>query len=141
MNIKTRSKRKYRSSRRTIYSFLWMKVYCLISVNPCHVANLYKLSSLVAKCSILYFAGFLNSPLRNMSCFAELNYFFLTKYPLGDDSTFSVFFIIKFFIRKWASKTQNPLENVKKISNLGCLSRNFEKRWFFLEPLKSYIIE
>ena len=31
--------------------------------NHYHVANVYKLSSLVAKCSILYFAGFLNPPL------------------------------------------------------------------------------
>ena len=38
------------------------------------VANVYNLASLVAKCSILYFAGFLDPPLGksyNTSCFAK----------------------------------------------------------------------
>ena len=32
-------------------------------------------------------------------------------------------------------------ENVKKVSSLEFLRCNFQKRWFFLELLKSYKIE
>ena len=35
------------------------------------------------------------------------------------------FFIRKFFIRKWASKTPKPQENVKQISSLKCLGLKF----------------
>ena len=48
------------------------------------------------------------------------------------------FFIRKFFIKKWASKTPKPLENVYKISSLKWRSCNFQKHWFFLELFKSY---
>ena len=35
-------------------------------------------------------------------------------------------------------KNPKNLENNKKVSNLKYLSRNFQKRWFFLELFKSY---
>ena len=38
-------------------------------------------------------------------------------------------------------KNPKNLENNKKISSLKCLSRNFQKGWFFLELFKSYEIE
>ena len=38
------------------------------------------------------------------------------------------FFCKSVFIRKWASETIKPQENVKKISSLRCLSCNFKKR-------------
>ena len=55
------------------------------------VANVCKLSSLVAKCSIIYFAGFVDPPLgkqsNNMSCFAELKHFLFCQISCSDDST------------------------------------------------------
>ena len=49
------------------------------------LAFVYRLSSLVAKCSILYFAGLLHLPLGElfykMSCFTKLKYFLFDKIP------------------------------------------------------------
>ena len=49
------------------------------------------------------------------------------------ENTFVCFLIRKIFIKKWASKTPKPSENVKEISRLKCLSCKFKNADFWVK--------
>ena len=84
------------------------------------------MSSLVAKCSILYFAGFLDTPLKiilqyELFRWTKESIFFLTKYPVADDSTSRVFplYVNKFSLKQsWLS--QFCIVVIKKCMNFVC---------------------